>query len=62
MQVRIFQSGNINKLERELNNFLEDNPHIEIKDIKQTGESYGDAEEILSLTTTSIWYEEEEQF
>ncbi|HCT9621581.1 TPA: hypothetical protein OUC92_003214, partial [Enterococcus faecalis] len=54
------QSGNINKLESELNNFLEDNPHIETKDIKQTGESYGDAEEILSLTTISIWYEEEE--
>ncbi|MGL9971603.1 hypothetical protein [Enterococcus sp. DIV1420a] len=58
MQVKIFQSGNINKLERELNDFLEENPHIEIQHIKQTGESYGDAEEILSLTTISIWYEE----
>lgn len=47
MQVKIFQRGNINKLERELNDFLEENPYIEIKHIKQTGESYGDSEEIL---------------
>ncbi|MFG5564828.1 hypothetical protein ACFJYA_11310 [Enterococcus faecalis] len=60
MQVRIFQSGNINKLELELNNFLEENPYIEIKDIKQTGESYGDAKEITSVTTISVWHEEEE--
>ncbi|WP_240076886.1 hypothetical protein [Enterococcus faecalis] len=60
MKVKIFQRGNINKLERELNDFLEENPYIEIKHIKQTGESYGDSEEVTSVTTISIWYEEEE--
>lgn len=46
------------RLEDDLNEWLEANQDIRIKDIKQSSSSDGDQEVFSSITTISIWYEQ----
>lgn len=46
------------RLDDKVNEFLESNPNIEIVTIKQSSASSGDADDLGSTTTISIFYNE----
>lgn len=68
MKVKVFEglvrptphqySFGMTRLEDDLNEWLETNQDIQIKDIKQSSSSDGDQEGFSSITTISIWYEQ----
>ncbi|MGF1917228.1 hypothetical protein [Enterococcus faecalis] len=49
----------VRTIEEKVNDFLEDNSDIEIKQIMQSSASCGDRDNFDLVTTVSIWYEEE---
>lgn len=48
----------IRRLDDRVNEFLESNPNIEVVTIKQSSASSGDADDLGSTTTISIFYNE----
>lgn len=48
----------VTRLADDINEWLNDNQDISIKEIKQSSSSAGDQEDFSSITTISIWYEQ----
>ncbi|MGX7058377.1 hypothetical protein [Vagococcus humatus] len=48
----------VRRLDTRVNEFLENNPDIEIVTIKQSSASSGDKDDLGSITTVSIFYNE----
>jgi len=46
-------------INEEVQDFLNENPNIIIREIKQSSASIGDSNDLGSLTTVSIWYNEQ---
>ncbi|MBT8120373.1 MAG: sporulation protein Cse60 [Gammaproteobacteria bacterium] len=57
MKVKIFDSQTSEHLEAEINQFLEDNPGINILDKLQSSQTQGENNHIRGLIVVSIWYE-----
>jgi hypothetical protein len=57
MKVKIFDSQTSEHLEAEINQFLEENPGINILDKLQSSQTQGENNHIRGLIVVSIWYE-----
>ncbi|MBL1223720.1 hypothetical protein [Enterococcus sp. BWR-S5] len=59
MQVEMFSDWDINQLERDIADFLEDNPDIKIKHVTHSSASFGTSDDQGIATSIAIWYKEE---
>ncbi|MGM0338704.1 hypothetical protein [Enterococcus sp. AZ007] len=69
MKVKIFEGSlhlhdmaklrGMKTIDEKVDDFLTDHPGIEIKHIKQTSASSGSSDSFSTVTTISIWYEED---